>query len=297
MLSGCVIGSCSESAPCLTGLTAISMPRPLGLSGRVTTRSTEKPACISASKLGTAKAGVPQNTRWKGGFTGFTAHPVTDRHAGSKYVNSPQHCNTPNKILVIPTDGRDMQFALEKLPSGPRSRLLGLPSPLASLHQLSDLALHQIPFQCADVADVEFAVQVVGSVTEGTGQQLFARMLEEFACCILRAYRDLLGTGYVLAKFRNAETAFILRDAAFGMNDLRVDENKLLLRVLLKSYINDRNAAGDADLRRRQADAVRSVHGFKHVVEQLTQRSVKFRYRRGFLIKHRVAKLHYGMNH
>src|ERR1700759_3167986 len=57
------MGRSSSSAARFTGDAAGSIPRPLGRSGCVTTSFTPNPAATSFSSVGTAKSGVPQNTR------------------------------------------------------------------------------------------------------------------------------------------------------------------------------------------------------------------------------------------
>ena len=58
------------------------------------------------------------------------------------------------------------------VPQKTRSIMAALP--FALLHQLADLALHQVALQRADVADVELAVEVVGFVQQRARQQFFA---------------------------------------------------------------------------------------------------------------------------
>src|ERR1700722_6214798 len=65
MLSGWRIGKPHCKADCLMGEETSSRPRPFGRSGCVTTRGTWKPPSTSLSSVGTAKPGVPQNTRLK----------------------------------------------------------------------------------------------------------------------------------------------------------------------------------------------------------------------------------------
>src|ERR1039458_2245858 len=63
IFSGWTMGRPSASAARFTGDSASCMPRPLGRSGWVTTSFTRRPAATSFSSVGTAKSGVPQNTR------------------------------------------------------------------------------------------------------------------------------------------------------------------------------------------------------------------------------------------
>ena len=56
-------------------------------------------------------------------------------------------------------------------------------------------------------------------------------------------------------------------------------------------------AAGDADLRCRQAHAVGGVHGLEHVLDQLLKLFVEGRDLGGGLIQHWVAVFDDGVNH
>ena len=126
------------------------MPRPLGRSGCVATSFTRKPAATNFSSVGTAKSGVPQNTK-------------------------------------------SIMAAL----------------PLALLHQLADLAFHQVALQCADVANVEFAVEVIGFVQQGTTQQVISGDFEDLAFQVLGSRRHLARPRNLLAKLRQAQAAFV----------------------------------------------------------------------------------------
>ena len=66
--------------------------------------------------------------------------------------------------------------------------------PFSGFHHLADFALHQVALQGADVADVELAVQVIGLVQEGAGQQLFAGFFVDLAVDVLGADGDFVGT-------------------------------------------------------------------------------------------------------
>ena len=54
--------------------------------------------------------------------------------------------------------------------------------------------------------------------------------------------------------------------------------------------IDHRDAFGNANLRRGQANALGRVHGFEHILDQLVQlRRIKFGDRLGLLFEHRLA--------
>src|SRR6185437_8701612 len=61
IFAGCHTGMPCACAQSFTGGAASSLPRPLGLSGWVTT-ATSSPSVLAASTSGTAKSGVPMKT-------------------------------------------------------------------------------------------------------------------------------------------------------------------------------------------------------------------------------------------
>ena len=72
--------------------------------------------------------------------------------------------------------------------------------PLARFRQFFDFALHQVAFQCADVADVKLAVEVIGLVEEGASQQVLSGFFEDLSVNILGTDGDFVGAGDILAK-------------------------------------------------------------------------------------------------
>src|SRR5271157_2328148 len=97
--------------------------------------------------------------------------------------------------------------------------------PLSGFDKLADFALHQIPFQSADVADVELAIQMIDFMHEGAGQQFFsffAGFLVPLSIHVLGANRYLARPGHGLAKLWNAEAAFRLGMFALGAENLRI---------------------------------------------------------------------------
>src|SRR5579871_110063 len=256
MRSGCVIGRLSARADCFTGDATSSRPRPLGRSGWVTTSRTRNPSATSFSSDGTAKRGVPQKIRSRGGV-------IESPHTG---------------IVVSMIEGLTV-------------------SPLTSLHQLTDPALHQVAFKSAEVTDVKLAVQVIGLVEKRTGEQFLTGLFEGLAIEVLSADSDFVGPGNVLAKIRDAEAAFALRVLAFGVDDFRVDEDKFGIGVFFERDIDDGDAAADADLRRGEADAVGSIHRLEHVVDKLAEIFVEDGDGLGGFLEDRVAELYDGIDH
>src|SRR5271156_3251384 len=155
MPSGCEIGNLNSSAQCLSGEATISMPRPFGRSGCVTTRRIAKPASISLSSVGTAKRGVPQKTSL--------------REEGIWYF-----CNQ----VIGQLKTCSLQIANYSITNVPDYKIL-LPFP--RFDQLANFALDQVALECAYVADVELAVQVIGFVLESARQQIVAGFFENLA--------------------------------------------------------------------------------------------------------------------
>src|SRR5229473_1487297 len=99
--------------------------------------------------------------------------------------------------------------------------------PFSGFDQLADLALDQVAFQGADVADVQLAVQVIGFVLKGTGEQVVGGLLKQLSRCILSTNGSHLGAAHIFAEVWDAETTFALRVAAFLVDDFRIDQHKL----------------------------------------------------------------------
>ena len=100
--------------------------------------------------------------------------------------------------------------------------------PLPGLHQLADLALDQVALQCADVADVELAMQMFGFMQEGSGKQflaLFGGFLVPLSVYILGTNRYFARPGDRLAKFRNAEAAFGLGVFPLGVENFWIRQH------------------------------------------------------------------------
>src|SRR5215468_5472196 len=172
IFSGCTTRSPSWCALSFTGDAVNSRPRPRGRSGWVTTSRTWNPVSTSFSSVGTAKRGVPAKTRFMRAWWSTEAA----RGSADQWARVPQQR-----------------------------------SPLAGLHQLANLAFHQIPLQRAEMAHVQLAVEVVGFMEERARQQFLSRRLVKLAVHVLCPDRDLARPGDILAKVWKAEAAFVLR--------------------------------------------------------------------------------------
>src|SRR5260370_26964805 len=105
-------------------------------------------------------------------------------------------------------------------------------TPLARLSQFPDFPPNQIPLQRADVRDIQTTVQVIDFMRERPRQQFLAGSLERFALNILRAHANRLGARHLFPKTWNAETPFFAGLRAFAMNNLGIEQNDFLFRVL-----------------------------------------------------------------
>ena len=83
------------------------------------------------------------------------------------------------------------------------------------------------------MADVELAVQMIGFMQKGAGQQFLARFSRRTCRSASWARTVTCWARHVLAEIRDAEAAFALRVLAFGVNDFRIDQHELGVRDLL----------------------------------------------------------------
>ena len=115
--------------------------------------------------------------------------------------------------------------------------------------------------------------EVIDLMQHAARQQIFAGNLEPFAFHVLRAHGRLFGTRDRLAKTGNAEAALFARLLALFCNDFRIDQNDTFrfCSFFAACDIDYSQPFGDIDLRRGQADPMRSIHGFEHVCHKLMQ--------------------------
>ena len=102
---------------------------------------------------------------------------------------------------------------------------------------------------------------------------------------------------HIFAEVGDAETAFTLRVAAFLVNNLRVDEDDLAVRIFFEGDVNHGDAARDADLRRCQTHAASGVHRLEHVLDKLLQFFIEDRDFLGRLLEDWISELYDGIDH
>jgi len=147
------------------------------------------------------------------------------------------------------------------------------------------------------MADVELAVQMIGLVEEGAGEEFLSGFLEDFSVNILGANSDFVGASDVLAEVGDAETSFTLRMLAFGVNDFGVDEDEFGLGVFFEGDVDNGDAASNADLRGSEADAVSGVHGLEHVFDKLFEIFVEEGDGLGRFLENRISEFYDGIDH
>ena len=80
-----------------------------------------------------------------------------------------------------------------------------------------------------------------------------------------------VGTGEAFVATGEREAALGADRLTGAHDDLRVDEDAQVARLVLGGDVDDEDAMGLADLRRREPHAGRRVHGLGHVVDELLE--------------------------
>src|SRR5437868_9317952 len=140
------------------------------------------------------------------------------------------------------------------------------------------------------------AIEVIDFVAEGAREQIFAANFKRFTGQILRADGDELRANDIAAKTGNREAAFFLALFAFAVNNVRVYQDDFGFGIFSGSDVDDCDANAYADLRRSQADALRGVHGGKHIFGKFGELGVKLRDGVGRLFEYAIAVLHNGID-
>jgi hypothetical protein len=121
------------------------------------------------------------------------------------------------------------------------------------------------------VIDHQHAVEVIELVLHGDGEEAFGFELEGLAVAVLGADAHRGGALDLLGHAGEREAALGADRRAAAHDDLRVDEDAQIARLVLGGDVDDEDAMGLADLRRGEADAGRGVHGLGHVVDELLE--------------------------
>src|SRR5271166_2972795 len=143
--------------------------------------------------------------------------------------------------------------------------------PLAGLLQLANLAQDQVALQGAHALEKQDAIQVIDFMLEGARQKLFPLEFKPFAACILSADLHLRRARNLFANVRETQAALFFILLAFAKNNLRINENDLIGRLLLKAQVDYGDAFRNSNLRSSEADAFGCIHRLEHIVHKFTQ--------------------------
>ena len=134
------------------------------------------------------------------------------------------------------------------VPGGPL-HVLGLPGDVVGLELLHAPA-DELALQAGQVVDEDRALEVVGLVLQGDGEQLVGLDLELLARVVERADPDLGRAVDVLGLARDGEAALGVGRLPLGPDDDRIDEVEELLPLLPGRGVDDDAALQHADLGR-----------------------------------------------
>ena len=84
---------------------------------------------------------------------------------------------------------------------------------------------------------------------------------------------------------------------AFSVHNFGIRQHQLGVGIFFERNVDNRQTFGNADLRSRQSNSMRRIHGFEHVLDQFLQGFVKYRNWSRGLLQHRISILNDRMNH
>ena len=122
-----------------------------------------------------------------------------------------------------------IELAHELFVAGNLTARLGL----AELHlQVAKLGPHRVPRQRAEHVNVQPAEQVVRLVLDSAREKALGFDLDRLTLQVVRLNLDLFGSTNFRVDRRKTETTLFILDGRVLLDDLRVDENLLLFRLL-----------------------------------------------------------------
>ena len=136
--------------------------------------------------------------------------------------------------------------------------------------------MHQAATQDTETIDHQLAVEMIVFVLNHDRQKPVGFELEGLAVAIEGAHLDARGAVDVFADAREGETALVEGGLPFGFDDLRIDEDAKVARlVFLSGDVHDEESLRQPDLGSGQTDAGSDVHRLGHVIDQLMQLGVE----------------------
>src|SRR5690242_5382904 len=127
---------------------------------------------------------------------------------------------------------------------------------------------------------------------KGTSEQLLAAEFDFFTLFVFGADENVICTRDRFAKPGDTKAALFTSLLTLSLNDLGIDDHELLGFVLASADVDHGYALAVSDLRSRETNAFRRVHGFPHVGHQLSEfLSIEISYRLGHFLEHGSAIL------
>jgi len=149
------------------------------------------------------------------------------------------------------------------------------------------LGLDAIAFEIGQIIDEDLAHQVIQFVLDAHCQQPLGLEFERLAVAIERAHGDALGALDLVENAGHRQAAFLAFFASGLRDDFGVDEHAQL--VMGFGNVDDNDAFVNVDLGGGQTDAVRGVHGLRHVVDQLADARIHRLHRLGDGVQARIG--------
>src|SRR5690606_30431539 len=146
---------------------------------------------------------------------------------------------------------------------------LRAPADETLLALLFELLTDASALEVGEIVDEELAVQMIDFVLNTDSKQPVGIELNRLAFAIERTDANPLGAPDLVVYPRHRQAPLLHLLDAFSREDFRIDQHERLIARL--ADIDDDNALVHVDLRRRQPNTRRGVHGLEHVVDQLLQ--------------------------
>src|SRR5579885_906251 len=161
----------------------------------------------------------------------------------------------------------------------------------ALLDQLGEPAAVKLALDAAQAIDEEAAVEMIDLVLQRDRQQILSLDLDRLLLRRPRAHHHLFRALHLGGEIDHREAALLPEHRALGLDDLGIDELEQVLAGVLVIGIEHDHAARIADLRRRQADAGRGIHGLDHALDEAVEPAVDFGDRQRALLERGIGKL------